>query len=69
MAISSQPLNCRIIRGESGISADVAIRLEQAIGSSADVWLGMQMTYDLAQIRLKKPPKLAKLTGALDEAA
>jgi addiction module HigA family antidote len=45
----------RIIRGESGISPDVAIRLEQAIGSSADVWLRMQSSYDLAQARLKAP--------------
>jgi addiction module HigA family antidote len=52
----------RIIRGESGISADVALRLEQAIGSTADHWLRMQSSYDLAQIRLKgAEPKLKKL--------
>lgn len=45
----------RIIRGESGISPDVALRLEQAIGSSADHWLRMQMSYDLAQARLNAP--------------
>jgi addiction module HigA family antidote len=45
----------RIIRGESGISADVAIRLEQAIGSTADHWLRMQASYDLAQARRKAP--------------
>ena len=52
----------RIIRGESGISPDVALRLEQAIGSTADHWLRMQSSYDLAQIRLKgAEPKLGKL--------
>jgi plasmid maintenance system antidote protein VapI len=29
----------------------VAVRLEKAIGSTADTWLRMQMNYDLAQIR------------------
>jgi addiction module HigA family antidote len=51
----------RIIRGESGISPDVALRLEQAIGSSADVWLRMQAGYDLAQARLRKQPKVKRL--------
>lgn len=45
----------RIIRGESGISPDVALRLEQAIGSSADHWLRMQASYDLAQARPNAP--------------
>lgn len=45
----------RIVRGQSGISADVAIRLEKAIGSTADLWLGLQVAYDLAQARLRAP--------------
>jgi addiction module HigA family antidote len=28
----------------------MAVRLEKAIGSTADTWLRMQMAYDLAQI-------------------
>jgi antitoxin HigA-1 len=53
----------RILRGESGISPDVAIRLEQAIGSTADHWLRMQASYDLAQARLKSPPKIKRLAA------
>jgi addiction module HigA family antidote len=49
----------RIIRGESGISPDVAVRLEQAIGSTADHWLRMQASYDLAQAR-QTAPKIKK---------
>ena len=45
----------RVIKGESGISPDVALRLEQAIGSTADHWLRMQMSYDLAQARERAP--------------
>lgn len=50
----------RIIRGESGISPDVALRLEQAIGSTADHWLRMQASYDLARAR-QNPPVIKKL--------
>ena len=42
----------RVINGRAGISPDMAIRLEKAFGSSADVWLRMQAAYDLAQARM-----------------
>jgi plasmid maintenance system antidote protein VapI len=38
----------------------VALRLEQAIGSTADHWLRMQASYDLALAR-PGAPKLKKL--------
>jgi antitoxin HigA-1 len=41
----------RVISGECGISAEMAVRLERGIGSSAATWLRMQMNYDLAQIQ------------------
>ncbi len=41
----------RLINAQAGISPDMAIRLEKAFGSSADVWLRMQTAYDLAQAR------------------
>jgi addiction module HigA family antidote len=43
----------RIIRGQSAISPEMALRLEKAIGGTADGWLGMQLNYDLAQIRAR----------------
>ncbi len=52
----------RIIKGESGISADMAWRLEKAVGSTADFWLRLQAGYDLAQIRKRRPqPDVHKL--------
>ena len=36
---------------ESPITADLAIRFEQAFGSTADHWLRIQNAYDLAQAR------------------
>lgn len=35
---------------KAGISPEMSIRLSKAFGSSPEVWLGMQMAYDLAQL-------------------
>ena len=43
----------RVIRGQSGISPEMALRLEKAIGGTADGWLRMQLNYDLAQLRAR----------------
>lgn len=41
----------RVINGQSGISAVMAIRLEKAGWSSADHWLRLQTAYDLTRAR------------------
>ncbi len=41
----------RIIRGDNGISPEMAVRLEKAFGGAADFWLRMQMSFDLAKVR------------------
>jgi addiction module HigA family antidote len=40
----------RVINGECGVSAEMAVRLERGLGSTAATWLRMQMNYDLAQV-------------------
>jgi addiction module HigA family antidote len=52
LGISRQQLH-NVIAGRYGISPEMAVRLEKALGSTADTWLGMQMNYDLAQIQAK----------------
>jgi addiction module HigA family antidote len=37
----------QIIRGERGISGDTALRLGHWFGTSAEMWLGLQKTYEL----------------------
>ncbi|TKI07654.1 HigA family addiction module antitoxin [Martelella alba] len=37
----------RILNGSTGISADMALRLESALGTSAEMWTGMQSQYEL----------------------
>jgi addiction module HigA family antidote len=41
----------RVLNGQSGISAEMAIRLEKAGWSNADHWLRLQAAYELAQAR------------------
>ena len=41
----------RVINGQSGISAEMAIRLEKAGWSNADHWLRLQTAYELAEAR------------------
>lgn len=44
----------RVISGTSAVTADMAVRLEQGIGSTADTWLRMQTAFDLAQVRQRR---------------
>lgn len=41
----------RVINGQAGVSPEMAIRLEKAGWSNADMWLRLQSQYDLAQVR------------------
>ncbi len=40
-----------LVNGNSGISPEMAIRLSKAFGSSPEVWLGLQLDYDLDLMR------------------
>ena len=39
----------RVVTCASGVSADMAYRLGDAFGTSAEMWAGMQLQYDLHQ--------------------
>ena len=41
----------RVLRGVSGISPDMALRLSIALGRSPESWLAMQDNYDLWQAK------------------
>jgi len=47
LRVTRQALN-NLVNGRAGISPGMAIRLSQAFGSSPEVWLGLQLDYDLA---------------------
>ena len=48
LGVSRQALN-NLLNGKSGVTPEMAIRLEKAFGGTADTWLRMQMNYDLAR--------------------
>lgn len=50
LGVSRQALN-NIVNEKAGISPEMAIRLEKAFGSSADMWLKLQLAFDLADAR------------------
>lgn len=40
-----------VVNGTSGVSPEMALRLEIVIGSTAEAWLRLQAAYDAAQVR------------------
>jgi antitoxin HigA-1 len=46
LGVSASTLS-RILRGVSGISPEMALRLEKALGRSAESWLALQHNHDL----------------------
>ncbi|MCK9993828.1 MAG: antitoxin HigA-1 [Alphaproteobacteria bacterium] len=44
--VAASTLN-RILKGQSGVSPEMALRLSKAVGRSPESWLAMQDAYDL----------------------
>ena len=51
----------RVINGKAAISAEMALRLEEALGLTAEVWLRMQVQRDLWEASQKKRVKLKRM--------
>ena len=41
----------RLLNGKSGISSEMAVRLSEVLGSSAESWLALQESFDLYKAR------------------
>lgn len=50
LGVSRQALN-NLVNEKTGISPEMAIRLDKAFGGTAEGWLALQTAYDLAQAR------------------
>ena len=50
LGVTRQTLT-KVVNGRSGISPEMALRISKAFGGTAEIWLKMQLTYDLAQAR------------------
>ncbi|HEY0795144.1 MAG TPA: HigA family addiction module antitoxin [Acidisarcina sp.] len=46
----------RLLNGRASISAQMALKLEQVLGTSAEMWMNMQAIYDLWTARQKSNP-------------
>lgn len=62
LGISRQTLSA-LINGRAGVSADMALRLAAALGTSPEMWLSMQVAYDLWQARQQPRPRVGKLAA------
>ena len=57
--VAASTLN-RVLKAQSAISPEMALRLSKSIGRSPESWLAMQHTYDLWQA--KKKVQLGKVS-------
>lgn len=53
LGVTRQTLN-NLVNERSGISPEMAIRLEKAFGTAADLWVRLQTAYDLAEARQRR---------------
>ena len=51
----------RVLNGKAAISPDMALRLADALGGSAESWLHMQASHDLWRERQKPQPEIERL--------
>ena len=50
-----------IVHGKRAVSADTAIRLSRALGTSEQFWMGLQADYDLEEARKAAQRELKKI--------
>jgi len=61
LGVTRQALSA-LLNGRAGVSADMSLRLSQALGTSAEMWLSMQAAYDLWEAK-RKPPKVGRIAA------
>ena len=60
LGVTRQALSA-LLNGRSGVSAEMALRLEVALDTKADFWLRLQMQRDMWVARQKPRPKVRRL--------
>jgi addiction module HigA family antidote len=60
IAVTSQRINDILLK-KNGISADIAIRLGLAFGTSPEFWMNMQASYELATVGKRIRGKVSKI--------
>lgn len=54
----------RILNGNAAISAEMALRLSDALGTTPELWIGMQSQHDLWRASRKRRSKVSRLATA-----
>lgn len=54
----------RILNGAAGISADMSLRLAEALGTHPAFWYNMQASFDMWQARKKKRTRIQRFDAA-----
>ena len=60
MSVPPRRIN-EIVHGNRAVSADTAIRLSHALGTSEQFWMGLQADYDLEEARKASQSELKKI--------
>jgi antitoxin HigA-1 len=59
----------RIANEETAVTADTALRLGKALGTSAQLWLNLQNEFDMRTAKIQIGKELAKITPVTGRAA
>ncbi len=62
LGVTRQALSA-LLNGRAGVSAEMALRLEAALGTTAEMWIQMQAGFDLWKARQKPKPKVTRLAA------
>lgn len=62
LGVTRQALSA-VLNGRAGVSAEMALRLEAALGTSAEMWVGIQAGYDLWLARQQRQPKVMRIAA------
>lgn len=57
----SRVMLSKVLNGKSGVTAGMALRLSAWLGTSPDLWLGMQTQWDLWQAEQQPKPNIRPL--------
>lgn len=52
----------KILNGKAGVTADMALRLSKWLGTSPDLWLGLQIQFDLWLAEQGQQPEIQPLS-------
>lgn len=58
----------RLLNGRAAVSVEMAFRLSEALGTSPEVWLGLQQAYDVWSERQTKPTYLRNVESLMPQA-